>query len=219
MGFVDSSMYTGSIEYTNIPAGQESYWLIPMTGLTINGNAVSLGSSSVNVVIDTGTTLIGGPPDIIANIFAQIPGSTPGSGNTAGYYLYPCKTQVTLALQFGNGQFWNVSPSDFQGMQVSSTTCAGSLFALQTGAGTPDWIIGDTFLKNVVSVYRFNPPSVGFAALSSAATNLAKGPVPTPTLGSSAVQPGKHNGSSGRAAIQLAAVLGGLAVGFLVAMA
>lgn len=28
------------------------------------------------------------------------------------------------------------------------------------------WLLGDTFLKNVYSVYRYNPPSVGFAPVS-----------------------------------------------------
>lgn len=31
MGYVNTSLYTGDIEYTNIPAGSETYWLIPMT--------------------------------------------------------------------------------------------------------------------------------------------------------------------------------------------
>ena len=40
--------------------------------------------------------------------------------------------------------------------------------------------------KNVYSVFRFNPPSVGFATLSSTATaqNDANGVVPSPTIGS-----------------------------------
>lgn len=79
---------------------------------------------------------------------------------------------------------------------------------MQTGGDAPSWIVGDTFLvrhhffvclclvadslvffpnqKNVYSVFRFNPPSVGFATLSSAATsqNDVNGAVPTPTIGS-----------------------------------
>jgi len=216
MGFVDPSMYTGDIVYTNIPAGQQSYWLIPMTGISVQGVPVSLGNTGpVNVAIDTGTTLIGGPSSAIASIFAQIPGSTPGSGNTAGYWMYPCKTQVTVALTFG-GQSWAISPSDFQLAAVSSTMCTAAFFELNMGGSAPSWIIGDTFLKNVVSVFRFNPPSVGFANLSSTAQGLSNinAPVPTPTLGSSPVAPGR-NGSTGHSwgIIQLAALLGALAVG------
>ena len=49
--------------------------------------------------------------------------------------------------------------------------CVGGIFdvgsTVGSGAGAPAWIVGDTFLKNVYSVYRANPPSVGFAALPS----------------------------------------------------
>jgi hypothetical protein len=40
--------------------------------------------------------------------------------------------------------------------------------------------------KNVYSVFRYNPPSVGFAQLSDAALALngAEGMVPSPTIGS-----------------------------------
>lgn len=32
MGFVNQSLYTGDIDYQNIPDGQESYWILPLTG-------------------------------------------------------------------------------------------------------------------------------------------------------------------------------------------
>jgi hypothetical protein len=42
------------------------------------------------------------------------------------------------------------------------------MFGLDLGTqGGPDWVIGDAFLKNVYSVFRFSPgPSVGFAQLA-----------------------------------------------------
>ncbi|KAJ6568782.1 hypothetical protein B0H19DRAFT_1256497 [Mycena capillaripes] len=42
------------------------------------------------------------------------------------------------------------------------------------GLGKPSWVIGDTFLpaqRNVYSVYRQNPPSIGFAQLSDLAVS------------------------------------------------
>lgn len=39
--------------------------------------------------------------------------------------------------------------------------------------GGPSWIVGDTFLKNVYSVFRYdNPRAVGFAELSDIAKGL-----------------------------------------------
>lgn len=78
---------------------------------------------------------------------------------------------------------------------VGQGLCLGGIFDLTQGSdvgeggGNPSWVVGDTFLvscifhpfifirysslsltqKNVYSVFRSNPPSIGFAQLSSAA--------------------------------------------------
>ncbi|KAF8329360.1 aspartic peptidase domain-containing protein [Cantharellus anzutake] len=186
MGFVNSSLYTGSIEYTNlVGGGTPGFWLIPMTGITVQGTQTL--SSTVSVAIDTGTTLIGGPADEIAAIYAQIPGSSQSTDpNLQGFWQYPCTTKISVSIQFGGGKQWPISPADFQFVQ-NQGVCYGAFF--ETASTNPSWIIGDSFLKNVMSVYRYNPSSVGFATLSSTAQALANGPVPSPTIGSSPVTP------------------------------
>jgi len=186
MGFVNQSLYSGAIDFQNVPSGSESYWILAMNSMTVQGNSVTLPTGTDSyAAIDTGTTLVGGPSSAIAAIYAQIPGSAPGSGNYEGYYTYPCNTEVNVAISFG-GPSWSVSPADFKLTQTSNSECVGAFFELQTGNSAPAWIIGDTFLKNVYSVFRFNPPSVGFATLSSAALaeNDVNAAIPTPTIGS-----------------------------------
>ena len=189
MGFTNSSYYTGDIEYTDLVNSEGSYWLLQISAITVQGNSVTLDSgSSSDAAIDTGTTLVGGPEDAIANIFAQIPNSEAGSGNYDGYYYYPCDTDVTVTMSFG-GSTWSISPADFRLTQLTESQCLGAFFVLdsQQGSSTPAWIVGDTFLKNVYTVFRYNPAAVGYANLSSYALgedgslDLA---VPTPTLGS-----------------------------------
>jgi hypothetical protein len=31
-GFVNQSLYTGDIDFQNVPSGQESWWILPVTG-------------------------------------------------------------------------------------------------------------------------------------------------------------------------------------------
>lgn len=58
--------------------------------------------------------------------------------------------------------------------------CLGAIFSLAApdapvdgSPAPPAYIIGDTFLKNVYSVFRYsNPRAVGFAELSTAAREL-----------------------------------------------
>lgn len=78
--------------------------------------------------------------------------------------------------------------------------CVGGFIALNTsGTTTPAFIVGDTFLKNVYSVFRAEPPSVGFAVLSDTANamNGALGPIPTPTFGSVAATVNGHLATHG----------------------
>ena len=45
-------------------------------------------SGSRLAAVDTGTTLVGGPPALIQQMYATIPGSEPGTGHYNGYYTY-----------------------------------------------------------------------------------------------------------------------------------
>ncbi|KAH9167398.1 acid protease [Lactarius sanguifluus] len=185
LGATNTSLYTGQIDYQTVDT--TAYWTLPLTSLTVNSNSVTIPSSSSLAAIDTGTTLVGGPAAQISALYAQIPGSAPGTGNYDGYYTYPCSTTVNVALSFG-GQSWSISPSDFKLAQLSDSLCLGGFFELsrsQSSSSQVGWIVGDTFLKNVYSVFRASPPSVGFATLAANAQNsvVAAG-LPTPTIGS-----------------------------------
>ncbi|KAF8318714.1 acid protease [Clavulina sp. PMI_390] len=184
MGYLNETLYTGDIEYTSL-ANSGTYWLIPLTTVNVQGSQVWHGSAQA--AIDSGTSLIGGPSDQIAAIFSQIPGSSKGTGNYEGYYLYPCNTTVTVSLAFGGGQNWSIDPNDFLFETINAATCVGAFFILDPASSNlPAWVIGDTFLKNVMSVFRYDPPSVGFATLSSTATTFATDTVPSPTVDASA---------------------------------
>lgn len=204
MGALDASLYTGSIDYLNIPAGTQSYWILPLTAMTVQGNSISSSaigtSSSAYAAIDTGTTLVGGPPSAIAAIYQQIPGSFAGTGSQANYWYYPCSTTVEVTMTFG-GQTWPISSADFLLQAMGNGQCIGAFFELTTGGSAPAWIVGDTFLKNVYSVFRYSPASIGFATLSSNATaqNGGNGPVPSATIGSAtaAVSATGSSGSGG----------------------
>ncbi|KAG2154413.1 aspartic peptidase domain-containing protein [Suillus bovinus] len=183
LGGTNSSLYQGSIEYLSL-AGSPSYWLLNVNSLSVQGKTVSVGSSSL-AAIDTGTTLIAAPNNVAANIWAQVPGSIALTGQYAGLYAFPCTTDVTVTMSFG-GSTWTISPADMNLGSVPSSVsgsttqmCAGGIFdigtSVGTGSGVPTWIIGDTFLKNVYSVFRANPAAVGFAELASGLSTTTSG--------------------------------------------
>lgn len=175
----------------------------------------------------------------MASLYAQIPGSAPGTGDMEGYYLYPCSTSVSISLTFG-GTAYSIESTDFsRPADTAGKECFGAFFGLDIGNGVVEWIVGDAFLKNVYSVYRSSPPAVGFAAVkgsssggggggsTSSSTNTktsskstgtstgtSGGPSTTNSSGSAARSFGSVGGSSvGALAVAgVAAVFGGMLV-------
>ncbi|EKM61392.1 uncharacterized protein PHACADRAFT_247956 [Phanerochaete carnosa HHB-10118-sp] len=201
LGATNSSLFTGDIDFQAIPDGAPGYWIQELTGLKVNGQSITVPTgSNAWAAIDTGTTGVGVPQDTLQAIFAAVPNSQPGSGQTEGYYIYPCSTTVTVEVNWGNSAiFWTISAADFALEQVDQDNCAGAFFEISnSGSSTPPFIFGDVFLKNVYSVFRSNPAAVGFAQLSSEslAMNGADDPVPSATIGSVASVTPTSSGTS-----------------------
>lgn len=209
LGYTNSSLYTGSIEYIDIPS-QPSFWYITLTSVTVQGGSVPLSTNAI-AAIDTGTSNIGAPSSAMEAIYAQIPGSKPASGSWAGYYQFPCSTSVNVTFSFG-GSTWAMAPADFSYAQVGGSQCIGAFF--ETTGNNPSWILGDAFLKNVYTVFRYNPPAVGFAALSDVAlgeNGLNGVPVPSPTIGSATAA---VTGNAASATLRFTPALIGMGVAF-----
>jgi cathepsin D len=203
LGGQNQTLFQGDIEFlplvTNV--GRPTYWLLNVSAVTVNGKSATLPSGNL-AAIDTGTTLIGGPSAAVSAIYAQIPGSQPLTGNLVGFYGFPCTANVSLTFAFG-GKSWPINPQDMNLGRVStgSNICAGGIFDLTagsnigTGGGNPNWVVGATFLKNVYSVFRYQPAAIGFAELSS----VAGGSSGTPSGGG-------NNNNNGAGSSQSAAV-------------
>jgi cathepsin D len=176
LGGTNSSLFTGDIEFVNMPSNiPSSFWLLSMTSFTMNGQQISITPSTALSAIDTGTTLIGGPTADVRRIWAAVPEARPLSGANAGYFAIPCSLQLNVTIAFG-GKSWPINSDDMKLRTNTANVCIGSIFDLSQGSsaggggrGNPQWVVGDSFLKNVYSVYRATPPSVGFAQLSSIA--------------------------------------------------
>ncbi|KJA26203.1 hypothetical protein HYPSUDRAFT_36452 [Hypholoma sublateritium FD-334 SS-4] len=184
LGGTNSSLFTGDIEFLNIPTNPLQFWALPLTTVQVNGATVKIQSANMPAAIDTGTSLIAGPTEDVAAIWAAVPGSGPSPSNQ-GFFNFPCSTPVSVSISFG-GKTWPISELDivFTTEPEDNSKCIGSIFGvtIPPNSGTPSWIFGDTFLKNVYSVFRSNPPSVGFAQLSSITGSGAGSSVPSATL-------------------------------------
>jgi cathepsin D len=99
-------------------------------------------------------------------VYAQIPGSQ-DIGN--GFHTFPCSATIpAIGFIFGdndNGITITMSASslNFGPVSSGSTTCLGSMVG-----NTPDanlWFLGDSFMRNVYTIFDYDNSQVGFATL------------------------------------------------------
>ncbi|KAI9612721.1 hypothetical protein H4Q26_007880 [Puccinia striiformis f. sp. tritici PST-130] len=175
LGGADPSLYSGEISFTNVL--NEGYWEIRIDAVNINGGVVN-GSEGNSAAIDTGTSLIGGPAEVVRNIFSQVPGSRPGTGAYKGYYTFPCTSTINISLRLG-GEIYTIDPVDINlgSIDGDQLECLAGIFSINQAYKKsksasrnplPDWILGAVFLKNVYSVFQRGPPAaVGFGRPST----------------------------------------------------
>ncbi|KAK0527164.1 hypothetical protein OC834_004537 [Tilletia horrida] len=149
LGGVNTSLFIPGTENA-VDVLERSYWLVNLDGLSVRGQQIGLQDLKRSA-IDTGTTLIGGPDDVVAALYAKIPGAQPMNG-APGYYVYPCSSSSIHASMAFGGMWYTLPDIDFVGDIASDdlSYCMGAFFGLGT-MPTDDlhWIVGGAFLKNV----------------------------------------------------------------------
>ncbi|KAJ7247450.1 aspartic peptidase domain-containing protein [Mycena rebaudengoi] len=171
VGGRNSSLFVGDMEFHNIAGATPTHWQIQLSAITVQGKTITIPETSSLSTFDTTQSLIQGPTSEVATIWAAIPGS---SGPTLdGYYHFPCNPEVNITISFG-GKAWPLNPADLSGGVVANDTsmCIGNIVGY---LDFEKWRFRTAFLRNVYSVYRQVPPSVGFAQLSP----MAGGPSST----------------------------------------
>ncbi|KAK4102657.1 acid protease [Parathielavia hyrcaniae] len=204
-GGVDKAKYTGEISYNNIqsPQKERGEWAIKMDALGFNGTKA--GVANRLSYIDTGTSFVFAPPDDLDALFKLVPGSSSFKNGDYMEYRVPCDTTLPINLSFG-GVTYGISARDWVA-QKSENECISNLYGYEVFEGA--WLVGDTFLKNVYSVFDADQMRIGFASkpapppkatttssgasfttLSAAATSVAVGDSAQP------VMPGLNNQQS-----------------------
>lgn len=176
-GGVDKTKFEGDISYTNV-VESSIHWSIPLDDASVNGE--SCGFTGKTAIIDTGTSYSLFPPDDAKTIHSLIPGSKQLSDEN---YLVPCDSTAKVQFTF-SGVSYTMSPKDYIGANLESGDGCVSTIIGQAIFGDDVMILGDTFLKNVYSVFDFDNDRIGFAQLpesDSPTTSTTTATVATPT--------------------------------------
>ncbi|CDO72226.1 hypothetical protein BN946_scf184970.g78 [Trametes cinnabarina] len=162
IGGTNEDLYTGSIESHKL-SSSKGYWQIGGASVTINGKTAA---SKFDTVIDSGSTIMTAPPQAAEAFWAKISGSRIYD-EEQGLYSFPCDSEPEIAFSWG-GKSWSVSGEDFNlgETEQGSGECVGALSGGNLGLGSSTWLLGDTFMKNVYTVFSVDDNSVGFAELA-----------------------------------------------------
>jgi len=158
LGGVDNSLFKGSISFNKL-VNNQGFWEIAMDDASVDGKP--LGFQQKTAIIDTGTTLLIAPPNDAAAIHAKIPGSKQSGDN----FVVPCDTKAVVSLTFG-GQEFKISDKDLARIPTGQNNECVSGIAGGVIGGPDQWLVGDTFLKNVYSVFDVQKLAVGFAPIA-----------------------------------------------------
>ncbi|KAI0629705.1 protease [Trametes polyzona] len=159
LGGTDTSLYSGSPEYHAVTGS--GFWQLS-SGSIVNSTHTIV--SNFQTIIDSGTTIIYGPPKSVATFYKSIAGSKVYDSQN-GFYSFPCKNvPSTVGFNWG-GKNWTISGANFNYGKVSATECVGAIAGQDLGLGSNTWLLGDSFMKNVYTAFSFDSNSVGFAQL------------------------------------------------------
>ncbi|CAG8759986.1 10275_t:CDS:2, partial [Acaulospora colombiana] len=214
LGGRNTSLFTGDVTFVELL--QQDYWTVPLTSIMIpsstggNGQTLTPTAQEATAIIDSGSTIITGPTDMVEAFYAAIPNAVKGETvdrSLEGNWVIPCDTNINPQFTFGSAtvtlpaSVLKEAPINFTSHSTSHSTttssqqiCLGALVSSSTLAGDssqgPAWIFGDSLLKGTYTVFRYGDPStgekpaVGFAKLAGTETGTV-GTGPSETLTSS----------------------------------
>ena len=151
-GAPDTSQYDGDLQFTDTVADGH-YWEIPCDDVLIDGKSATLTGNTA--IIDSGTTYIIMPPADAKQLHASIPGAV---AEDDSQWLLPCDIDLDIQFVF-SGQKYSISPKDYVGPTVNNM--CESHFVGTLAAGPDQWLVGDTFMKNVYTLFDFDQARIG----------------------------------------------------------
>jgi hypothetical protein len=155
LGGTDPAHYTGDITWVDLSS--PTYWEITMSGMKMGDTVYVDGSAKA--IVDSGTSILTGPPSEVKKIADQI-----GAKEIiAGEYLVACDYDTLPDMTFTiDGNDYVLTPEDY--LIPDGDLCLLGLMGLEIPPPTgPLWILGDVFMRKYYTVFDSENKKVGFA--------------------------------------------------------
>lgn len=165
-GGSDSRFYVPPLRYAMVQ--KQGFYNVTMDSLRVPGfgQAGHFCRGGCFAIIDSGTSLIGGPTSEVTELNTML-GALPAD---FGEFVLDCdrvKDMPDVSLGFGGQEF--VIPPEKYVLKLpdvgGSFTCLSGFMTLEIpGSNAPSWVIGDIFLSKYYVEYDMENGRVGFAS-------------------------------------------------------
>merc|ERR1719482_1636330 len=138
------------------PVKVPSWWQVAIDDIAFDNQPKGLCGDGCQVAVDTGTSMLAGPSDLIDKLTEL----TNAKEDCSNFDSLP-----KIGFQIGD-KILNLKPDDY--MDRGPEGCSMGLMALDVPPPKgPVFVFGDPFLRRFVTIYdRTEPPKVGFAVAS-----------------------------------------------------
>lgn len=143
------------------PLTKPGYWQVAIDDVAIRNEKQKLCSKGCQVIVDTGTSLLAGPPAIVNDLIDRLNVES----DCSNYKNLP-----NLGFAIG-GHILNLEPEDY--VDRNGKDCSVSIMT-QDSPDVPLFIFGDPFLRKFYTVFDSGNSRVGFAVARHKNTDKKK---------------------------------------------
>jgi hypothetical protein len=154
LGGVNPKLFNGPIFYHK--GHSTAYWMVSMGTMKV-GNEV-IPTNGARGIVDSGTSLLVGPPEIISRVLPHVRANADCSN------LHELKTlEINMRTVDGKDVTYKLTPEEYVMKRMGKCKTGIAIMKIQLQMAHPIVILGDTFLRKYYSVFDHSKNEVGFA--------------------------------------------------------
>jgi len=158
LGAPVTELYTGPITWLEV--SRELYWEVQLVDILLDGKPLGLCANGCRAVLDTGTSLMTGPPDGIRTLLEKLPNPDDCNPKNMPVITYVLSDQNGIHKFTLEPEFYMIGADEGE-LEYCWPGFMGLEIAEPRG---PLWILGDVFLRKWYTVFsRSSPSKVGLA--------------------------------------------------------
>merc|ERR1719401_1576789 len=169
----DARRVASELRWTPVRGPELGYWQVGIRGISIAGQPLeACQSGACTAVVDTGTSLLGAPREMLRDVHVQLARKVAGNPERVN-----CRWEAgpEVVVELDGGVRLALGPEDYSRaaamrvVQASSNrtqvVCRASLMpvAPDAGLGGRAWILGEPVLRKYYTAYDWGTKRVGFA--------------------------------------------------------